>query len=184
MGRLNLSSEWTQFTNQGLMINQIKFFHYHKVNQINIRRLLLTTHHNNQCVTSARERLEHIEDCNNINDHTRKIKSLNQTLKSISVNTDACDNIWNENITLIESKIGSVYSEIVYWKKVLFLLTTGAAGKGLIEETIRLVNSWTYKLDLETIALKALMITPCLLLQKTFFNSKSKENSETLKRRL
>ena len=105
-------------------------------------------------------------------------------MKSISVNTDACDNIWNENITLIESKIGSVYSEIVYWKKVLFLLTTGAAGKGLIEETIRLVNSWTYKLDLETIALKVLMIMPCLLLQKTFFNSKSKENSETLKRRL
>ena len=105
-------------------------------------------------------------------------------MKSISVNTDACDNTWNENITLIESKIGSVYSEIVYWKKVLFLLTTGAAGKGLIEETIRLVNSWTYKLDLETIALKALMIMPCLLLQKTFLNSKSKENSETLKRRL
>ena len=104
-------------------------------------------------------------------------------MKSISVNTDACDNTWNENITLIESKIGSVYSEIVYWKKVLFLLTTGAAGKGLIEETIRLVNSWTYKLDLETIALKALMIMPCLLLQKTFLNSKSKENSETLKRR-
>ena len=105
-------------------------------------------------------------------------------MKSISVNTDACDNTWNENITLIESKIGSVYSEIVYWKKVLFLLTTGAAGKGLIEETIRLVNSWTYKLDLETIALKALMIMPCLLLQKTFLNSKSKENSETLKRKL
>ena len=62
-------------------------------------------------------------------------------------------------------------------------MTTGAAGKGLIEETIRLVNSWTYKLDLETIALKALMIMPCLLLQKTFLNSKSKENSETLKRR-
>ena len=83
----------------------------------------------------------------------------------------------------MESKTGSVYSEIVYWKKVLFLLTTGAAGKGLIEETIRLVNSWTYKLDLETIALKTLMIMPCLLLQKTFLNSKSKENSETLKRR-
>ena len=62
-------------------------------------------------------------------------------------------------------------------------MTTGAAGKGLIEETIGLVNSWTYKLDLETIALKALMIMPCLLLQKTFLNSKSKENSETLKRR-
>ena len=67
---------------------------------------------------------------------------------------------------------------------MLFLLPTGAAGKGFIEEMIRLVNSWTYKSDLETIALKALMIMPGLLLQKTFLNSKSKENFETLKRRL
>ena len=67
---------------------------------------------------------------------------------------------------------------------MLFLLATGAAGKGFIEEMIRLVNSWTYKLDLETIALKALMIMPGLLLQKTSLNSKSKENSEILKRRL
>ena len=49
---------------------------------------------------------------------------------------------------------------------------------------IRLVNSWTYKSHLETAALKALMIMPCLLLQKAFLNSKSKENSETLKQRL
>ena len=67
---------------------------------------------------------------------------------------------------------------------MLFLLPTGAAGKGFIEEMIRLVNSWTYKSNLETIALKALMIMPGLLLQKTSLNSKSKENSETLKRRL
>ena len=104
--------------------------------------------------------------------------------RSISLNTDPCDNIWNENITLIEKQIDSAYNEIIYWKKVLFLLPTGAAGKGFIEEMIRLVNSWTYNSDLETITLKALMIMLCLLLQKTFLNSKSKENSETLKRRL
>ena len=98
--------------------------------------------------------------------------------------TDTCDNIWNENITLIEGKIDSAYNEIVYWKKVFFLSPTGAAGKGFIEEMIRLVNSWTYKSDLETIASKALMIMPCLLLQKAFLNSRSKENSKTLKQRL
>ena len=42
-----------------------------------------------------------------------------------------------------ESKIGSAYNEIVYWKKVLFLLPTPAAGKRFIEELARLVNSWT-----------------------------------------
>ena len=61
--------------------------------------------------------------------------------KSILLTTDTCDNIWNENITLIESKIYSAYNDIVYWKKELFLLPTGAAGKGFIEEMMRLVNS-------------------------------------------
>ena len=35
--------------------------------------------HKNQCVINARERLKCIEDCKNIIDHARKIKSLNQT---------------------------------------------------------------------------------------------------------
>ena len=71
-------------------------------------------------------------------------------------------------------------------EKSAFLLT-GAAGKGFIEEMIRLVNSWTYKSNIETIALQALMILMImvgLLLQKTSLNSKSKKNSEILKRRL
>ena len=55
---------------------------------------------------------------------------------------------------------------------MFFLLLTGEAGKGFIEEMIRLANSWTYKSNLETIALKALMIIPGLLLQKTSLNSK------------
>ena len=68
-------------------------------------------------------------------------------------------------------------------EKSAFLITNGAAGKGFIEEMIRLVNSWTYKSDLETTLLSiddyALFIS-----SKTFLNSKSKENSETLKRTL
>ena len=56
--------------------------------------------------------------------------------------------------------------------------------ESLNEEMTKLVNSWTYKSDLQAIALKALMIMPSLLLQKASLNSKSKENSETLKRGL
>ena len=73
--------------------------------------------------------------------------------------------------------INSGYNEVVYWKKVLLLLPTGAAGMGSIEKMIRLINSWNYKSDLETIALKTLMIMPGLLLQKTFLNLRLKENS-------
>ena len=53
-----------------------KFFHYHRVNQIIIRRPLLTTHQKNHCVINARELLKHIEDCNNINDHAKKCHSV------------------------------------------------------------------------------------------------------------
>ena len=64
---------------------------------------------------------------------------------------------------------------------MLFLSPTGVAGKGFIEEMTRLVNSWTCQSGLETIALKTLTIMSGLLLQKTSLNSKSKQNSETLK---
>ena len=74
--------------------------------------------------------------------------------------------------------INSGYNEIVYWKKVLLLLPTGAAGIGSIEKMIRFINNWNYKSDLETIALKALMVMPGFLLQKTVLNLRLKENSE------
>ena len=40
--------------------------------------------------------------------------------KSVSLSTDTCDNTWNENITLIESKIGSAYNDILYTGKKCF----------------------------------------------------------------
>ena len=40
--------------------------------------------------------------------------------KSISLTTDTCDNIWNENKRFIEGKINSAYNEIVCWKKKCF----------------------------------------------------------------
>ena len=61
--------------------------------------------------------------------------------QSISLTTDTCDNVWNENKIFIESKMDSAYIEIVYWKKVYFLLPTGAAGKGFIIEMTKFVNS-------------------------------------------
>ena len=92
------------------MINQIKFFHCHKVNLINIRRSLLTTHDKNQCEANARGCFK---TCRGWQQHQRSCKE-NQvaqsnltilSLKSITFKTDTCDNTWNENITFIEGKI-------------------------------------------------------------------------------
>ena len=146
MGHLNCFSEWIQLTDQDLMMNQIKFFHYHKAIQINIRKLLLTAHHKNQCIINAIERLKHIEDCNNIIDHPSKNKPVNQPWQYYLRNLFLSPQkhvIGNDNKTLIESKIESAYNKIVYYKKVLFLIPTGAAGKGFIGKIIRLINCWT-----------------------------------------
>ena len=40
--------------------------------------------------------------------------------KSISLTTDTCDNIWNENKRFIEGEINSAYNEIVCWKRKCF----------------------------------------------------------------
>ena len=145
-----------------------------QVNQISIRRSLLTTHHKksvcNKCKRTFKTHWglqQHQRSCKE-----NQVTQSNLTIlssKSISLTTDTSDNIWNENIKK--------------WKHIgAFLISNWSSREGI--HWIRLVNSWTYKSDLETIAFKALMIMPGLLLQKTFLNSKSKENSETLKRRL
>ena len=65
----------------------------------------------------------------------------------------------------------------LYIGKSNFLITNNL----LDLKTVELNKLLDLRPDLETIALKALMVMPGLLLQKTFLNSKSKENTETLK---
>ena len=48
----------------------------------------------------------------------------------------------------------------------------------------RHVSIWTFRSKQDIIAMKALMVFPILMLQKTSFTSKSKDNVRTLKRRL
>ena len=66
----------------------------------------------------------------------------------------------------------------------MFLLLSGSTGKSFIEEMTRHVNIWIFRSKQDIIAMKALMVFPILMLQKTSFTSKSKDNVRTLKRRL
>ena len=66
----------------------------------------------------------------------------------------------------------------------MFLLLSGSTGKSFIEEMTRHVNIWTFRSKQDIIAMKALMVFPILMLQKTSFTSKSKDNVRTLKRTL
>ena len=107
------------------------------------------------------------------------IETTSMTVFPITNVTVDEENIWNRT-----DKFDDVYNTTVHWRKSLFLLPSKSAGKRFIEEMTRLINSWTFRLEQDTIATKALIVSPTLLLKKYRFTSKSKDNLETLKRRL
>ena len=78
-----------------------------------------------------------------------------------------------------------MYDEVVFWRKNLFKLPSGASGKRYIRETTRLIEIWNeQQLPLRDLSLKMMMTMPAVLLQKPYQNSKSKLHSEYLKKRL
>ena len=85
---------------------------------------------------------------------------------------------------VFEVNVSTVYEQIVYWKKNLFLLPSGKAGKQYIDETTKLMNKWLQELPLKDIAFKAIMIMPNLLLQKPSKTSKAKDHLKVLEIRL
>ena len=80
--------------------------------------------------------------------------------------------------------IDTAYNDIIHWKRNLFLLPSGAAGKSFIQEITRLLQAFANGSQLESIALKASFVMQILLLQKPSKNSKSKDHISHLKRRL
>jgi hypothetical protein len=78
-----------------------------------------------------------------------------------------------------------VYDEIVLWRKNMFMLQSGAAGKQYVREKTRLLNLWNDQSVLfENIAIKMTMIMPALLLQKPLYKSTSKQHASCLARRI
>ena len=115
---------------------------------------------------------------------TKVIETTSTTVFPITNVTVDEENIWNADSDVVKNKFDHVYNTVVHWRKSLFLLPSGSTAKHFIEEMARLINSWTFRSKQDTIAMKALMVLPTLLLQTTSFTSKSKDNVETLKRRL
>ena len=82
------------------------------------------------------------------------------------------------------SLIESFYDEGVFWRKNVFKIPSGKAGKAFI----KLQTDWLSKFNTDTnfkgIALKVFMILPIILLQKPSARSKAKDHSEALLRRI
>ena len=68
---------------------------------------------------------------------------------------------------LFERNLSLACEKIVYWKKNLFLLPSGQAGKSFIDEMYRLMNEWIHESPLKDIGFKAIMVMPGLLLKKS-----------------
>ena len=83
-----------------------------------------------------------------------------------------------------EENVTFIYEQIVYWKKNLFFLPTGKAGKLFIDELTKLFNAWINDSPLKKIAMKTVTIMPSLLLQKPSKESKSKDHPKALERRM
>ena len=94
--------------------------------------------------------------------------------------------VWGDHsLAVVKQILDVIYEEGVYWRRNLFLLPTGAAGKKYITETTRLIEIWNQKVDpLKDISIEAVMTMPMLLLQKPSLKSKAKDHSECLNRRL
>ena len=85
---------------------------------------------------------------------------------------------------VFEANVSTVYEQIVYWKKNLFLLPSGKAGKQSIDENTKLMKEWLQEPPMKEIAFKAIMIIPNLFLQKPSKNSKTKDHLKALEGRL
>ena len=75
------------------------------------------------------------------------------------------------------SKLSRIYDEIVQWKRNLFKVPSGNAGKAFVRELTRMFNAYAEGSALECVAMKAAMTMPALLLQKPSSRSKAREHA-------
>ena len=80
--------------------------------------------------------------------------------------------------------INGVYDEIVHFRRNIFNVPLGRAGKAFIEELTFWIKQFNSNSDLNCVALKAFIVLPTLILQKPSATSKSKKHCAAIVRRL
>ena len=85
---------------------------------------------------------------------------------------------------IYQKDLEEAYNQIVYWRKNVFMVSTGAAGKNMFHEISRLLNLSTRNTPLKNIVLKAVHVKPALLLQKPGKTLKAKDHLKALEKRV
>ena len=84
----------------------------------------------------------------------------------------------------IADQLNLMYNRTVSWRRNIFKIPTGALGRAFIEEITRLLDLWTNKTSLESIAFLALNVFTATLLQKPSKTSKNRDHIKYLGERL
>ena len=113
---------------------------------------------------------------NNTFDFNGKIEPLYPAVELFpNVNTEKADFI---------KDVIQCYEEIVHYRRNLFKVPSGKAGKQFIVELSFWIRQFNVASNINSVSLKTFMILPALLLQKPSAKSKAKQHSECLSRRL
>ena len=86
--------------------------------------------------------------------------------------------------TIFTNLLNDAYREVVHWRPNLFKVPFGKAGKSFVSELASLYKAFVSSSAMESIAMKAIIVLPILLLQKPSAKSKAKEHNACLERRL
>ena len=122
----------------------------------------------NRCFRSSRGLNQHLRCCQNRHksDTTNNLQAQGSN-SDISADINLAKNdatpvivkykwgVYNNNE--FEHNVNVGYNKILHWRKNIFLLPTGQAGKRFIEENIRLMNQWLIDLPMKEIAFKAII---------------------------
>ena len=80
--------------------------------------------------------------------------------------------------------LDNTYNEVIHWRRNCFSVPTGKDGREFVSEVARLYQAFGSASALESVALKATIVLPILLLQKPSKVSKTKNHVKCLERRL
>ena len=94
--------------------------------------------------------------------------------------------LWNGTVEGSDfvDRVNIAYDKVVHWKRNLFVVPFGKAGKEFVQELTCLFHCYGEKSALECIALKVAMLFCTLLLQKSRVSASSKDIINCLQRRL
>ena len=142
------------------------------------------TNHNKSCLKrKAEETNEHLGKTW-IGENQEDVRTIGN-VANVNIAIAKPEFTWNGyGKEKIEKDINEIYEKIVFWRRNLFLLPTGKNGTRFIEETTRLFNEFLHDSPQKTVAMKAVMIMPSLLLQKPSRRSKARDHDIALGRRM